>query len=439
MTSSPRWTTSGNRARSEPTEPGRPDRIVRPEPGFEIVETGGGPRHLAQPVRAESTRPKRAITHVTMVDMARDDFTQTIKGTLARRAAYQCSKPDCKVLTIGPSLESTSDVASVGVAAHIAGAAEKGPRYDCTMSSEERSSLKNGIWLCATHATLIDRDTERFPVAVLHEWKRQHEAFVLTKLGEARSSAENIHDEEEQMLETRHLYQDALVDILLERVSREDFERMLIQVRRGHILQEVTEGTSYSAFARYALTRAIVGDWLRDLLRMAPTDVTEDPRLHAIQGAISRIPATADPRRRRIAKLLQHMSRLEGQQIQTPGYLWIAHGHEGGFNPSLRGTDLDGLFGYMAAIDLESVRDHLHDVLETTLGLIAELDSDTVIAEEVPDAYKALMSGLNARAKILRHALRHGAAERASKDYQELIEQRDAAVELLVRHLRERA
>jgi hypothetical protein len=383
-----------------------------------------------------------AITHVTMFDMARDDFTQAIKDTLARRAAYQCSNPDCKALTIGPSLESTSDVASVGVAAHIAGAAEKGPRYDCTMSSEERSSIKNGIWLCATHATLIDRDTERFPVAVLHEWKRQHEAFVLTKIGEARSKAESIHDEEEQMQEWRHLYQGALVDILLERVSREDFERILIRVRHGHILQEVTEGTSYSALARYALTRAIVGDWLRDLLRMVPTDVSEDPRLRALQGVIPRIPTTADPRRRRIARLLQHMSRLEGQQVQTPGFLWIAHGHESGFNASFRDTNSDraiGLSDYMAAIDLESVRDHLHEVLETTLGLIAELDSDTVIAEEVPDAYMALMRGLNARARILRHALRHGAAERASKDYQELIGQRDAAVELLVRHLRERA
>jgi len=377
-----------------------------------------------------------------MSDVARDDFTQAIKETLARRAAYQCSKPDCKAFTIGPSLKSTSDVASVGVAAHIAGAAEKGPRYDCTMSSEQRSSIENGIWLCATHATLIDRDTERFPVAVLHEWKRQHEAFVLKKLGEARSNTEGIHGEEEQMQEWRHLYQDALVDILLERVSREDFERMLIWVRQGHILREVTEGTSYSVLARCALTRAIVGDWLRDLLRMAPTDVSEDPRLHAIQGAIPRSPAAADPRRRRIARLLQHMARLEGQQVQTPGFLWIAHRYESGFNTSLPNTDSDnagGISGYMAAIDLESVRDHLHEVLETTLGLITELDSDTVIAEEVPDAYMALMRGLNERARILRHALRHGTAERASKDYRELIEQRDAAVELLVRRLRERA
>jgi hypothetical protein len=130
------------------------------------------------------------------------------------------------------------------------------------------------------------------------------------------------------------------------------------------------------------------------------------------------------------------MARLEGQQVQTPGFLLIAHGHESGLNASPCDS---GPSDYMAAIDLESVRGHLHEVLEITLGLIAELDSDTVIAEEVPDAYMALMRGLNARERILRHALRHGAAERASKDYQELIEQRDAAVDLLVGHLRERA
>jgi hypothetical protein len=146
--------------------------------------------------------------------------------------------------------------------------------------------------------------------------------------------------------------------------------------------------------------------------------------------------------RRRIAMLIQHLARLEGQQVQTPGYLWIAYGHEHGVNASPEEIDArcaPGLSAYMTAIDLESVRRHLRGVLETTQRLVSELEGDTSVAEEAPEAYLALMRGLNARARILQHALMYGAAEKASSDYLELTNQRDVAVEQLVRRLRERA
>jgi hypothetical protein len=117
--------------------------------------------------------------------MARDDFSQLTKSLLAKRAGYLCSNPSCRIITMGPSMESTSDVACVGVAAHIAGASSEGPRFDASMTSEQRSSIDNGIWLCATHATLIDRDLVRFTVQLLHNWKAQHEAYVLAHLGDA--------------------------------------------------------------------------------------------------------------------------------------------------------------------------------------------------------------------------------------------------------------
>jgi hypothetical protein len=118
--------------------------------------------------------------------MARDDFSQPVKTLLAKRAGYLCSNPLCRVLTMGPSLESTSDVACVGIAAHIVGASLEGPRFDASMTNEQRSSIDNGIWLCATHATLIDRDLARFTMQVLHGWKTQHETYVLANLGESQ-------------------------------------------------------------------------------------------------------------------------------------------------------------------------------------------------------------------------------------------------------------
>jgi hypothetical protein len=66
---------------------------------------------------------------------------------------------------------------NIGVAAHICAAAP-GPgarRYDPNLTPEERSSINNGIWLCAACATIIDRDETTYPAARLREMKRRHE------------------------------------------------------------------------------------------------------------------------------------------------------------------------------------------------------------------------------------------------------------------------
>ena len=39
------------------------------------------------------------------------------------------------------------------------------------MTSEERGSINNGIWLCQTHAKLIDDDELAFPPTLLRDWK----------------------------------------------------------------------------------------------------------------------------------------------------------------------------------------------------------------------------------------------------------------------------
>ena len=107
----------------------------------------------------------------------RDEFPESTKRALALRAGYRCSFTDCRRLTAGPSQESPAAVASIGVAAHISAASEGGKRYLPSMSSAERSSIENGIWLCSDHATLIDRDAVLHSIDVLKEMKRRHEAW----------------------------------------------------------------------------------------------------------------------------------------------------------------------------------------------------------------------------------------------------------------------
>jgi len=100
----------------------------------------------------------------------RDDFSEEVKRTLAARVNYFCSNPDCRAQTTGPQVD-PSKVLNVGVAAHITAASDGGPRYDVALTSEERRTLGNGIWLCQNCAKIIDNDILRFTAELLRAWK----------------------------------------------------------------------------------------------------------------------------------------------------------------------------------------------------------------------------------------------------------------------------
>jgi hypothetical protein len=111
----------------------------------------------------------------------RDDFPQKTKETLAKRVAYHCSNPECKLLTIGPN--SDKDKASnIGVAAHITAASVGGPRYDAALTPEQRADIDNGIWLCQSCAKLVDSDAGLYTVELLKAWKVQAEFVSSRKL-----------------------------------------------------------------------------------------------------------------------------------------------------------------------------------------------------------------------------------------------------------------
>lgn len=70
----------------------------------------------------------------------------------------------------------------VGVGAHITAASKKGPRYDGDLSPRERSDADNGIWMCQTHAKLVDDNASKHTVAELRRWKAQHEDWVFRRV-----------------------------------------------------------------------------------------------------------------------------------------------------------------------------------------------------------------------------------------------------------------
>jgi hypothetical protein len=109
-----------------------------------------------------------------MSPIGRDDFTANTKEVLCRRVHATCSNPSCNRATSGPHSNPASSV-SIGVASHISAASRGGPRRNESMSSEERSSIENGVWLCQVCAKLIDSDVNRFPDSLLLNWKNQAE------------------------------------------------------------------------------------------------------------------------------------------------------------------------------------------------------------------------------------------------------------------------
>lgn len=105
--------------------------------------------------------------------MARDDFSRPVVDRLAKRVGMKCSRPDCRVPTSGP--DGGDGVTNIGVAAHISAASPGGARYDEALTSEMRSNITNGIWLCQSDAKLIDDDEFTYTPAVLREWKETAE------------------------------------------------------------------------------------------------------------------------------------------------------------------------------------------------------------------------------------------------------------------------
>ena len=100
---------------------------------------------------------------------SRDNFVVSAENTRFSRW-LAVSNPDCRAPTTGP-VSDPARASVVGVAAHITAAASGGPRFDCALSAQERKSVSNGIWLCATCAKKIDEDCSRYTSSVLRFWR----------------------------------------------------------------------------------------------------------------------------------------------------------------------------------------------------------------------------------------------------------------------------
>lgn len=123
----------------------------------------------------------------------RDDFPLTVKELLAKRVAQRCANPGCRKPTSGPQVDPSKAI-NIGVAAHITAASPDGPRYDPSLTPQQRIAADNGIWLCQSCGKLADNDQSRYTVDHLREWKCQAEAVAVRDL-ERPLSRDDSRDE----------------------------------------------------------------------------------------------------------------------------------------------------------------------------------------------------------------------------------------------------
>jgi hypothetical protein len=126
--------------------------------------------------------------------MASPDFRARTVETLARRAAFLCSNPDCRANTVGPNSD-PGKATTIGEAAHIFGARPGSKRFRAAMTDSARSAITNGIWLCCNCHQKVDSDEYRYTSDVLFAWREQHEHFVQSELG---NSADRILGERQR-------------------------------------------------------------------------------------------------------------------------------------------------------------------------------------------------------------------------------------------------
>ena len=111
--------------------------------------------------------------------MAKDKARQYRPTTIRRLdklSGNQCAEPTCD-----KKLIAEDNLSIISKICHIEAASENGPRWNASMTGDERRDFSNLILLCDEHHTIIDnKDNElKFPVSLLKKWKAEHEAKIL--------------------------------------------------------------------------------------------------------------------------------------------------------------------------------------------------------------------------------------------------------------------
>lgn len=101
------------------------------------------------------------------------DYVAATERALYAFSGTTCYFPECPTPVI--TFVGDEPVSNVEIA-HIRGANPGSPRYDPTMTDDDRRSFANLVLLCKPHHEIVDkRHPDRYPPDMLSEWKAQRE------------------------------------------------------------------------------------------------------------------------------------------------------------------------------------------------------------------------------------------------------------------------
>ena len=106
--------------------------------------------------------------------------TSATQRRLFAASAGVCQNPGCRT-TLFP--DNTNNDITIGEIAHIIAAVPEGPRSDESMNATDRATFENLILLCPNCHTIVDKDADSFPAALLQAWKAEHAAGILAQFG----------------------------------------------------------------------------------------------------------------------------------------------------------------------------------------------------------------------------------------------------------------
>jgi hypothetical protein len=112
------------------------------------------------------------------------DIPLTELKTLLQKSGNRCAFPQCGALLVEEGVDVENPVVLSKVA-HIVARTADGPRGDYPLTVEERNREANLLLLCAKHHDIIDRQYRLYTVERLRQIKEDHEALVLTAMGDA--------------------------------------------------------------------------------------------------------------------------------------------------------------------------------------------------------------------------------------------------------------
>ncbi|KZS48417.1 hypothetical protein AWU65_22005 [Paenibacillus glucanolyticus] len=153
----------------------------------------------------------------------RDSFSLRITKIIADRAGHRCSNPVCRRATSKAHPNDPELSVNLGIAAHITAASPNGPRYDQRLTTDERKSASNGIWVCTRCSKEIDSAESAYSVDLLRRWKKDIEVAT------ARDTVE-IEAGKLQAYEYQNVLQDAFEVIFSDQLFR---KRSEVKVNEG--------------------------------------------------------------------------------------------------------------------------------------------------------------------------------------------------------------